>query len=286
MLQLEAPDVARAAALLELAGATTLAFAAAGDDAVLEPPPGTAPLWPMVRVSALFPASADLAPLARLLADSCNATLLSVEPLDDAAGQAAGMRAPAPRRIGSRLWLSDAHAAPPVQPGETHVRLAMGLAFGTGEHPTTALCLEWIEALVRPGTRVLDFGCGSGVLAIAALALGASAAWAVDDDEQALTATADNARLNGVADRLWLGAPEQLPKIAADAIVANILAKPLVSLAPVLSERAARGAALALSGILGPQRAEVEHAYAPAWTDFEAVERDGWLRIAARRRGG
>ena len=285
-MRLAGADVAHAEALLELAGALALSCDDAGNDPVLEPPAGEAPLWPNVIVRALFPAHVDLAALASVLADACGGHVIAMEPLDDERWQAAARRAPTQRRIGARLWLSDARASSAAQAGEAEVRLAMGLAFGTGDHPTTALCLEWLEAHVRAETRLLDYGCGSGVLALAALALGAAAAWAVDNDSQALTATADNARLNGVAERLWLGPPEALPKIAADVVVANILAGPLVALAPTLSACAAPGAALVLAGILDSQREDVMRAYAPFCAEFELAERDGWARITARRRAG
>jgi ribosomal protein L11 methyltransferase len=277
--------VPRAEALLELAGAAALSFDDGGDDPVLEPAPGATPLWPTVVVRALFRADTDLAPLEPLLADSCGVTSFAIEPLAPEQWQAAARRAPTQRRIGTRLWLSDANA-PPTQDATASVRLHMGLAFGTGEHPTTALCLEWLEARLDHGARVLDYGCGCGVLAIAALALGASAAWAVDHDAQALTATADNALLNGVAGRLWIGLPAALPTVTVDVVVANILARPLVELAPALSACTAPGGAVVLAGVLDTQRADVVRAYERSFDELEFAEREGWVRIAGRRRPG
>jgi ribosomal protein L11 methyltransferase len=261
-----------------------LSFDDAADDPVLEPPPGQTPLWPTVVLRALFPIDVDLQPLTHVLAESCGAVAIRVETLDDARWQGAMRRAPAARRIGSRLWLGPADERVHANAGETHVRLHMGLAFGTGEHSTTALCLEWLEANLRADARVLDYGCGSGVLAIAALALGARGAWAVDNDPQALTATADNARLNGVAERLWLGPPEALAPVTADIVVANILAGPLVSLAAQLCGHAAPGGSVILSGVLAQQSTQVTAAYRP-YCDHFAIERRGdWVRISADRR--
>jgi ribosomal protein L11 methyltransferase len=162
----------------------------------------------------------------------------------------------------------------------------MGLAFGTGEHPTTALCLEWLDAALEPDATVLDYGCGSGVLAIAALALGADRAWAVDNDEQALTATRDNARLNGCETRLDVGAPESLPPLRFDVVLANILAGPLVALAAEFARIVVPGGAVVLSGILTRQAPNVVAAYEPWFEQIATHERDGWTRIDGLRRSG
>jgi ribosomal protein L11 methyltransferase len=183
------------------------------------------------------------------------------------------------RRFGARLTLVPAEE---TAPDAAALRLHMGLAFGTGEHPTTALCLEWLDRNVGTGSRVLDYGCGSGVLALAALKLGAHFAYAVDNDPQALAATNDNARLNGLGS-LWIGPPESLPAVEVDLIVANILAGPLEHLAPAFAARARPGCVLALSGILEAQAEQVEHAYAPFFEGFEYEIRDGWARLTARR---
>jgi ribosomal protein L11 methyltransferase len=164
------------------------------------------------------------------------------------------------------------------------VRINMGLAFGTGEHPTTALCLDWLERHVESGSTVLDYGCGSGILALAALALGARFAYAVDNDPQALTATKANAALNGAAERLFVGLPASLPAVAVDVLVANILAGPLVELAPRFAERAAPGATLVLSGILETQAARVAAAYAPYLASVEQTAREGWVLLVGRRK--
>jgi ribosomal protein L11 methyltransferase len=160
----------------------------------------------------------------------------------------------------------------------------MGLAFGTGEHATTAQCLEWLERHVANGITVLDYGCGSGILALAALALGARFAYAVDNDPQAVTAAQANAALNGAADRLFVGEPAALPAVRVDVLVANILAGPLVELAPMFAERVVPGGMLVLSGILEAQAARVAAAYTADFSDVSQAARDGWVRLAARRK--
>lgn len=280
-MQLPAVQAAKAEALGWLAGAMSVSLDDAGDDPVLEPPPGEAPLWPTLVFRALFPIEADLTPLAALLEDACAAREITIEPLDDAVWEAALRRVPPARRIG-RLRLAAAADEGQADPMSAHVRLNMGLAFGTGEHPTTALCLEWLEARMLEGDRVVDYGCGSGILSLAALALGASYAWAVDTDPQAVQATHENAALNGVSGRIWIGTPDSLPALEADIVVANILAGPLEALAPKLCGYA--GKTVVLSGILPEQCGRVQRAYAPFCERFAVVERDGWVCIEAHRR--
>lgn len=285
MLRLDAADVPRAEQLLELAGAAAISIDDAGDDPVLEPPPGETPLWPKVVLRALFEGEAALEDLARMLVENSRAELVSLETLDDRRWRPALEREPTARPIGSRLWLGSADASAATAADRVCVRLHMGLAFGTGEHATTSLCLDWLDANVRGGVSVLDYGCGTGVLALAALGLGANRAWAVDNDEQALGAARRNAALNAFAgDRLWIGAPENLPPVQVDIVVANILARPLIELAPVFAEHALPGGTLVLSGVLAAQAPEVCRAYEPYCERFALAERDGWMRIAAGRR--
>lgn len=279
-----AADVPKAEALLELAGAESVLLADAGDDPVLEPGPDEHPLWPDVVVRAVFPASVDLEPLRAVLHDAYPlAGDLAVAPLADADWLDAARQHFAPRSFGARLWLAPPSAAQ-APAGRVPVRLHMGLAFGTGEHPTTALCLEWVDANVRAGDTILDYGCGSGVLAIAGLALGAERAWAVDHDPQALAATGENARLNGVEARVAVLPPERLEHFTVDSIVANILAGPLVTLAPELASRLEPGGRIVLSGILERQIERVTAAYAPYFDALASTVQLGWARIDGRRR--
>jgi len=282
-LQLDAAAVAAAEALLELAGAESIALADAGDDPVLEPPPETTPLWPHVTLRAVFAANADLTNVGTLLESACAARNVKIMALHDADWQAAIRQVFKARAFGQRIWLAPADDAA-VPAGRIGIRLHMGLAFGTGEHPTTALCLDWLDTHVRRGATVLDYGCGSGVLAIAALALGASHAWATDNDPQALAATRSNAELNSAAEQIVITAPESLPAVTVDIVAANILAGPLIALAPLLAAHVRPGGALVLAGILSAQAAQVAQAYAPYCTDFAHTTEQGWVRIAATRR--
>jgi ribosomal protein L11 methyltransferase len=282
-LLVAAEDVPTIEALLTLAGAETLSLRDAADDPVYEPEPSTTPLWPNVVVEALFAQGAQLAALAELLGATFPGAAVSVDALDDAAWQA---RLPQPvkaRPVGTRLWLAPADDTQAPQ-DRLVVRINMGLAFGTGEHPTTALCLDWLERHVTSGETMLDYGCGSGILALAALALGARYAYAVDNDPQALTAAKANAALNGCAERLFVGAPETLPAVAVDVLAANILAGPLIELAPTFAERVVPGGMLVLSGILEPQAARVAAAYAPYLASVEQEARDGWILLVGSRK--
>jgi ribosomal protein L11 methyltransferase len=281
-LEIAAADVPRAEALLTLAGAEAIALRDAADAPVLEPEPGTTPLWPRVTLHALFALDVDLPALRDLLATTFSQAAASIEDLPEAAWQPNLQQTVKARAIGTRLWLAPADdAAAPAD--RIAVRLNMGLAFGTGEHATTALCLDWLERHVTAGSTVLDYGCGSGVLALAALALGAANAFAVDNDAQALTATRANAELNGAAERLLVAAPDALPCVSVDVLVANILAGPLVGLAPTFATLVRPGGWIVLSGILEAQAAHVATAYAPWCDTLEHAVRDGWVRLAGRR---
>lgn len=280
--EVAAAAVPHAEALLELAGAETIALRDAADDPVLEPEPSTTPLWPNVVVVAQFPADAELEPLRDVLRSSCGADRIVLRPLA-AEDWEAGMRQSfAARPFGRRLWLAPAEADAPAD--RLTIRLHMGYAFGTGEHPTTALCLDWLDEVVEPGSTIIDYGCGSGVLALAALTLGARYGYAIDNDPQAIAATHANAALNGVtADRLFVGLPDQLPSVSVDLLAANILAAPLVAHAPLFAERVRPGGALALSGILEKDAERVAAAYRPAFSGFASRSRDGWVCLTARR---
>lgn len=271
--------MARLETLLTLAGAASLVLEDAADVPLYEPAPGETPLWPMVVVRALFPAETDLQRVAAWLMRELDLTdgfvISEVPDLDPKTAPGAAFQA---RRFGARIWLVPADQ--PVPAGaEVVVRLYQGLAFGTGEHPTTALCLEWLDAQLPGAARVLDFGCGSGVLAIAAHALGATLVFAVDNDPQALTATRRNAELNGCGHALWIGDASSLPRERVDVVIANILAGPLIELADDFADRLGPGGIAVLSGVLANQRREVEAAYARRFEIRDVTERDGWLRF-------
>lgn len=271
----------QAEALLTLLGAASVTLAGTGSDEVLEPEPGTAPVWPVTCIRALFPAETDLARVARVLTQSLGADVESrVVPVADAEWAGALTDEPREIAIGSRLLITGALDGVACA-DRTVVRLRRGLGFGTGDHPTTRLCLEWLEAELRAGATVIDYGCGSGVLAVTALRLGADHAWAVDIEPQAIAATRANAELNGVADRLWVGYPANLPTAGADVILANILARPLLELADQLAARAGRSGTVVLAGILAEQYAEVSAAYARHFSTLARRDRDGWVSIVA-----
>jgi ribosomal protein L11 methyltransferase len=284
-LTLAAAAIPTAEALLTLAGAQTITLHDAADDPVFEPEPSTAPLWPNVTLRALFASDAALAPLRTLLTTSFPQSTVAVDVLADSAWQLGLQQGVRARAIGTRLWLAPADDMR-TPTDRIVIRVNMGLAFGTGEHPTTALCLDWLEQHVAIGDTLLDYGCGSGILALAALALGANFAFASDNDGQALMATRANAELNGAADRLFVGMPDELPGLTVDVLVANILAGPLIELAPTFERWVRPNGHLVLSGILEPQAARVAAAYAPFCRDIEQTVHAGWVRLTARRNAG
>jgi ribosomal protein L11 methyltransferase len=188
-----------------------------------------------------------------------------------------------PLKFGERLWIVPSwHDAP--DPDAANLMLDPGLAFGTGTHPTTALCLEWLDGQDPHGKQVIDYGCGSGILGLAALLLGADHVIGVDTDPQALEASRENARRNGVEDsKLDLFLPDNEPETKADIMLANILAQPLIGLAPHLASRTRPGGDLVLSGILSNQAREVMAAYEPWFVMDEPEQREEWIRLTGRR---
>ena len=273
--------------LFERLGAVAVSLGDAGDEPMLEPPPGAMPLWQATRVSGLFdPSVTGIDTLRSAIGRALDAEAgpsLVVEWLEDRDWERAWMDQYRPMRFGNRLWIRPS-GFEVDQPDAVIVDLDPGLAFGTGTHPTTALCLEWLDGQDLHGRTLVDFGCGSGVLAIAALRLGASGATAFDHDPQALTATRENAARNGVLDRLIVAADPPAGTAPADFVVANILANVLVALAPRISAMVRPGGRLALSGILAGQDQAVAAAYAE-WVDFETTtSREEWVLLRGTRR--
>lgn len=273
--------------ILQACGASAVSFIDAEDDPVLEPAPGETPLWSNTVTLGLFPEKTDLQPvldaLHEQLPDS-DTLQVSDELVEDQDWVRVWLKDCPPLKFGERLWVCP-HEKRVDEPGSVTLLLDPGLAFGTGTHPSTALCLEWLATHDVGDQHVLDFGCGSGILAIAALLLGARHAVAYDIDPQAIQATRDNAVANGVSDRLTTVDPERrVEPFPADLVLANILARPLIELAPQLSATIRSGGALVLAGLLDRQADEVRAAYAP-WFDFEPDHcRDGWTRLYGRRR--
>ncbi|WP_281687657.1 50S ribosomal protein L11 methyltransferase [Pseudomonas citronellolis] len=272
-------------ALLEV-GAVSVTFMDAEDQPIFEPDLGTTPLWTHTHLLALFEDGTDEAALLAHLQLLTGGELPQhqVEIVEDQDWERSWMDNFKPMRFGRRLWIVPSwHEAP--EPEAVNLLLDPGLAFGTGTHPTTALCLEWLDGQELAGDTVLDFGCGSGILAIAALLLGAKQALGTDIDPQALEASRDNATRNGIDPALFpVYLPADLPAGQADVVVANILAGPLVSLAGQLTSLVKPGGRLALSGILAEQAEEVRAAYAGAFELEPTAEREGWVRISGRRR--
>jgi len=275
-------------ATLHELGAVSITYLDRGDEPVLEPRPGEVRLWGDTLVRALFDAAAtDPAQSLGGLAARFGAAVTDFARLRSVADEAwerAWLVDWKSLRFGPRLWVCPTTAEAPQDPDAVVVRLDPGLAFGTGTHPTTALCLEALAQLELAGMSVVDYGTGSGLLAIAALQLGAATVTAVDIDPQALLAARENARRNGCADALLTQSP-QAPIAPADCVVANILAGILVELQPVLTAACKTGGHLLLSGILRTQAAEVAKAYAPWFDMVMTVTRDDWCCLHARRRG-
>ena len=256
--------------------------------AIFEPGVGETPLWNDIVLQALFAAETDRAGLVHALGDlipELAPEQLAFREVADQDWTRAWMDTYQPMPFGRRLWIYPWNIEPPAgDTGAVVVRLDPGLAFGTGTHPTTALCLEWLDGADLADKTVIDYGCGSGVLAIAALKLGAARVIGVDTDEQALTASRDNAQRNGVVEKLDLYLPQHFPQMQADVLVANILAGPLGELAPLFARSVNPGGTLALSGILDGQQEELMARYAEWFDDLAATTRDGWVRISGRRR--
>lgn len=272
---------------LEALGALAVTLEDDHDDPVLEPGAGETPLWPAVRVRGLFEADADRARVA--------ATLQSLGGLERpealcwrvVAGRdwtRAWLDRFRPMRFGRRLWVVPGGMEPPPEPEAVVVRLDPGLAFGTGTHPTTALCLEWLDGADVAASTVLDYGCGSGILGVAAARLDAARVLCVDNDPQALEATASNAERNGVSGKVICLEPGPAVAIDADIVLANILAGPLVALADELVHAARPGGAIVLSGILEEQVAGVCSAYAPACEQRSIRSREGWSMVELIRK--
>jgi ribosomal protein L11 methyltransferase len=265
------------------------------EQAIFEPGVGELPLWPTITLNALFDAGADRRGLAEALGELLpwlEPDQLTFRDVADQDWERAWMDQFKPMPFGRRLWIYPWNIEPPThnESGDEElvvVRLDPGLAFGSGTHPTTALCLEWLDALDLAGKTLTDFGCGSGILAIAALKLGAASAVGVDNDPQALTASVDNAERNGVADRLAVFLPQDFNAAAApaDVFIANILAGPLGELAPTFAAAAKPGAPFAISGILVGQQDELLLRYAEWFDDLRVDTREDWVRISGRRRG-
>jgi ribosomal protein L11 methyltransferase len=266
------------------AGALSVGLFDAAQAPIHEPAPGTTPLWPRLRVVAQFAEGRDAASIHASVTQflARDPGPLQAATIDDRDWEREWLRYFRPMRFGARLWVRPHDAADPPA-GDVVVRLDPGLAFGTGTHPTTAMCLEWLEGTDLHQRDVVDYGCGSGILAIAAVKLGAGSATGVDIDPQALTATRMNAFRNGVAERIRVIDADEPPPLA-DVLIANILANPLIELAPRFASLVRPRGALLLSGLLVTQGPAVALAFAP-WFDMHPFAgRDDWVCLEGVRR--
>jgi ribosomal protein L11 methyltransferase len=266
-------------------GAQAVSYTDQRDDPILEPAPGEFRLWPHSRLQALFPFDCRpqeiVAGLAHVL--HVDAGRITVETLADRVWEREWLRDFHPMCFGRRLWVAPHHAHVHTRDAVI-VRLDPGLAFGTGTHATTAMCLAWLDENVQAGELAIDYGCGSGVLAVAATKLGARAAYAFDIDPQALTATRDNAAANHVESLVHVVDSDSALPAGADLLLANILCGPLCELAPRFAALTAPGGKIVLAGLLDAQADEVTRAHAP-WFDISPfASRDGWTALAGSRR--
>ena len=277
--------------MLLLCGAGAVSMLDGADQPVFEPIKGTTPLWQDTQVMGLFEADTDADALLDYLGNGWKATFANapfpnykLEILEDKDWERQWIDRFEPLKFGSRLWVCPSWKPVP-DPMAVNLMLDPGLAFGTGSHPTTALCLQWIAEQDWQGKTVIDYGCGSGILAIGAMLMGAKRVLGVDNDTQALTATKDNAQRNGIAAQaIPVFLPENTPKEAVDVMLANILAGPLIDMAAHLAELTKARGLITLSGILEHQADAVVEAYSPWFDMHTVVSKDEWVRIDGIKR--
>ncbi|EGR0627977.1 50S ribosomal protein L11 methyltransferase [Vibrio cholerae] len=274
--------------LMEETGAVSVTFLDAKDTPVFEPLPGETRLWGDTDVVALYEADMDTSLILQQIKASnmlAEGFAHKVEQVEDKDWEREWMDNFHPMQFGRRLWICPSWREVP-DPQAVNVMLDPGLAFGTGTHPTTALCLEWLDNLDLSGKTVIDFGCGSGILAIAAIKLGAAKVIGIDIDPQALLASKDNAARNGVEDQIEVYLPKDQPEgLVADVVVANILAGPLRELSPIIKGLLKPGGQLAMSGILDTQAESVAEFYRDDLELNPIAEKSEWCRISGRKLG-
>lgn len=274
--------------LFERLGALSVTLTDAGDEPQLETAPGEERIWSETIVTGLFAGDTDKVSLEAAIRSAIGQlgimAELTLEPLEDQDWERAWMENFHPMQFGEHLWIVPRDRQPPADAVDpVVVFLDPGLAFGSGTHPTTALCLQWLDSQDITGKRLVDFGCGSGILAIAALKLGAGSAFGIDHDPQALIASEQNAQENGVAGRLSLTESNAPVGAQADIVIANILASILIDLAEQIGSLVRPGGQIALSGILAEQAAAVMAAYSGSFELETPREQEGWVLIAGRK---
>ncbi len=273
------------ASLLETSGSVAVTMEDAANEEIFEPLPGEAPLWKQTRVVGLFDSKINIQVIIDKLGNEFSPRELppyEVSTLADQDWERAWLESFKPMKFGSRLWIIPTAYAP-VEADAINLSLDPGLAFGTGTHPTTALCLQWLDRHDLSQKEVIDYGCGSGVLAIAAMLLGAKEVFALDIDPQALIATANNAEANKVGGKITTGIPSELPSKSGDVIMANILANPLIELSKSIVSQVKPGGHIVLSGILEKQKDEVLTAYSPWIKEHQVTIQDNWVMINGTR---
>ncbi len=284
-LHIASPLAEKLEALLSELGAAAVTMTDAEDQPLFEPPVGTTPLWDNTIVTGLFPADTDATALIEQLKPRLGDIPLpdwKVEILEDQDWTRAWMDSFKPMRFGKRLWICPTTCEPP-EPEAINILLDPGLAFGTGTHPTTAMCLTWLDEFPPLGKTVIDYGCGSGILALAAGKLGAKVIHAIDNDPQALTATRNNSEQNGLGDLIQTYLPEQFSARQVDILLANILAGPLHELASHFAELVKPGGQLVLSGLLDHQAEAIIQTYRP-WFDIELYrQQEEWICLHGTR---
>jgi ribosomal protein L11 methyltransferase len=271
--------------LLSNIGAVSVTLQDAEDQPLLEPGVGETPLWNQVIVTGLFDGTNNVDSLIAHLQELMGPDALppwQATSLEDKAWEREWMQHFQPMRFGARTWICPSWCQPP-EPGAVNIFLDPGLAFGTGTHPTTALCLEWLDQHIKGGEIVIDFGCGSGILGIGALKLGTAKVWAVDNDPQALVATRDNALKNQVDAKMSILGVDEPLLVKSDILLANILANPLISLASSLADNVKPGGMAILSGILSEQQDSVIKAYATDFKLLSSAQIEDWVRLDLQR---
>lgn len=281
--ELKQADVERISEELEAFGALSITLTDKTDTPIYEPELNTTPLWHQTVLTALFNEEALMLGAKALVEAAVNDLTIETKQFEDKVWEREWLKSFKPMCFGERLWICPTHYAPP-DPGAVNVMLDPGLAFGTGTHQTTALCLSFLDKTEVCNKVLCDYGTGSGILAIAALKLGAKQLYAVDIDPQAVTATLQNAKSNSVSmDKLKVGLVEEITIPMVDIMLANILATPLISLASTLVGKVKPGGTLVLSGLLEEQIEAVSNAYFPLVTKIESVLKDEWAMLVIQR---
>ena len=286
-IQLHSEDTSYFEQILFDSDAISISYLDAEDQPVFQEEPGSTPLWDNTFLLCLFNTKTDLGSLLNKL--RCNTKVLNnkslnIELIEDQDWERSWMKDFEPIQFGEKLWICPSWLSPP-EPNAVNIKLDPGLAFGTGNHATTSLCLRWLDQADVRGSEVIDYGCGSGVLSIASALLGAVKVHSVDNDPQAISATIDNSRRNKVpGDVLTTYLPEAVPPVHADILIANILERPLIDLSEKFAELVKKGGYITLSGLLEEQIPSLLSCY-NRWFDMEVPQvEQGWVLLCGTRK--